>query len=114
MTIGVTRPHHHIRLTKQANLDLTVWQEFLNNSNGRACFLTDRFHTDGCLDIYTDATGSVSYGAVYGKNWFWGKWPSAWFTRNIAVLELFPIMAAVVVWGGGGCMGKSECSFLHG
>ena len=100
LTIGVTRPHHHIRLTKQAKLDLTVWQEFLSNFNGRAFFLTDRFHTDGCLELYTDASGSVGYGAVYGKEWFWGKWPSTWLTRNIAVLELFPIMAAVVVWGG--------------
>ena len=98
MTIDVTRPHRHIRLTK-AKLDLTVWQEFLDNFNGRAFFLTDRFHTDGCFDIYTDASGSVDYGAVYGKKWFWRKWPSAWFTRNIAVLELFPIMAAVVVCG---------------
>ena len=97
LTIGVTRPHHHIRLTKQAKLDLTVWQEFLNNFNGRAFFLNDRFHTDGCLDLYTDASGCVGYWEVYGKEWFWGKWPSAWLTRNIAVLELFPIMAAVVV-----------------
>ena len=102
MTIGVTRPHHHIRLTKQAKLDLAVWQEFLHNCNGTAFFLTDRFHTDGCLYLYTDASGSVGYGAVYGKKWVWEKWPFAWFTRNIAVLELFPIMAAVVVWGGGG------------
>ena len=87
---------------KQAKLDLTVWQEFLSNFNGRAFFLTDRFHADGCLELYTDASGSVGYGAVHGKEWFWGKWPSTWLTRNIAVLELFPIMAAVVVWGGGG------------
>ena len=87
LTIGVTRPHPHIRLTKQAKLDLTVWQEFLINFNGRAFFLTDRFHTDGCLDLYTDASGSVGYGAVYGREWFWGKWPAAWLTRNIAVLE---------------------------
>ena len=96
-----TIPHHHIRLTKQAKLDLTVWQEFLDNFNRRAFLLTDRFHTDGCLDLYTDASGSVGYRAIYGKAWFWGKWPSTWLTRNIAVLELFPIMAAVVVWGGG-------------
>ena len=79
-----------------------MWQEFLDNFNGRAFFLTDRFHTDGCLNLCTHASGSVSYRAIYGKAWFWGKWPSTWLTRNIAVLELFPIMAAVVVWGGGG------------
>ena len=106
MTIDVTRPHHHIRLTKQAKLDLTMWQEFLDNFNGRAFSLTDRFHTDGCLDLFTDASGSVGYGAVCGKEWFWGKWPSTWFTRNIAVLELFPVMTAVVVGGGGGVHGQ--------
>lgn len=99
LTVGVTRPHHHIRLTRQAKLDLRVWQEFLRNFNGRAFFLNEKFRTGECLDLYTDASGSVGYGAVYGKEWFWGEWPQSWFSRNIAVLELFPIMAAVEVWG---------------
>ena len=39
LTIGITKPHHHIRLTQQVKLDLRVWQEFLENFNGRAfCF----------------------------------------------------------------------------
>ena len=38
LTIGITKPHHHIRLTQQVKLDLRVWQEFLDNFNGRAFF----------------------------------------------------------------------------
>ena len=73
LTIGVARPHHHIRLTKQTKMGLTVWQKFLETFSGRAFFLTDRFHTDGCLDLHTDASGSVGYGVVYGKECFFGK-----------------------------------------
>ena len=31
--------------------------------------------------------------------WFCGKWPMAWRLFNVAALELYPIMAAVHVWG---------------
>lgn len=99
LTIGVTKPHHHIRLTQQVKLDLRVWQEFLNSFNGRAFFLDEDFLNGNCLELYTDASGSIGYGAVYGKEWFYGTWPLSWHSRNISALELFPIVAAVEVWG---------------
>ena len=45
MTVGVQKPHHHIRLTRQAKLYLQVWQEFLLLFNGRSFFLDDNFLT---------------------------------------------------------------------
>ena len=35
MTMGVQKPYHHIRLTRQAKYDLKVWQDFLEHFNGR-------------------------------------------------------------------------------
>lgn len=99
LTVGLTRPHHHVRLTEQVKLDLKVWEYFLRDFNGRAFFLNDKFHAGDCLELYTDASGRVGYGAVYDKEWFWGTWPPSWYSLNIAVLELFPIVAAVEVWG---------------
>ena len=41
LTVGVKRPHHHVRLTKDAKADLQVWQRFLSGFNGRDFFLDD-------------------------------------------------------------------------
>ena len=49
--------------------------------------------------LYTDASGSIGYGSVYGKKWFCGRWPETWLQYNITTLELYPIVAAVVIWG---------------
>ena len=51
------------------------------------------------LNIYTDASGSIGYGAVCDSQWFYGVWPESWRHYNITALELYPIVAAVVTWG---------------
>ena len=68
MTVGVLKPHHHIRLTRQTKLDLQVWQEFLFQFNGRFFFLDDKFLTGDHLHLYTDASGSIGFGALYGAD----------------------------------------------
>lgn len=110
LTIGVRKPHYHIRLTRQAKLDLEVWLEFLQHFNGKSFFLDDNFITGDYLQLYTDAAGGVGYGALCGVEWFWGLWPEAWHSFNVAVLELYPIMAAVHVWGNAWA-NKSVCFF---
>ena len=56
----------------------------------------DTSHT---FHLYTDAAGSIGFGAVFGCHWLHGRWPKMWKTFNIAFLELFPIVLAVHVWG---------------
>ena len=51
------------------------------------------------LQLYTDAAGSIGYGAVCDSQWFYGVWPESWRHYNITALELYPIVAAVVTWG---------------
>jgi len=99
LTVGVNKPNHHIRLTNQVKLDLEMWLTFLDNFNGRSFFIDDDFLTGDFLQLYTDASGGKGYGAVCGAQWFYGVWPISWLTHNITVLELYPIMAAVVMWG---------------
>ena len=67
--------------------------------NGKSFFLEDTWETLHNLERYTDAAGSIGYRAVFGKHWFGGEWPVTWKTYNIAVLELFPIVLAVHIWG---------------
>ena len=99
LTIGITKPHHHVRLTHETKQDLLVWAHFLRDFNYQSFFINEAFKTGDYLMLYTDAAGGIGYGAVYGKKWFAGLWPEAWHGYGITVLEFFPIVVAVEVWG---------------
>ena len=76
-----------------------MWFTFLDNFNGRAFLLSDRWDNFFRLDLYTDAAASKGYGAIFGKHWFGGTFPPGWKDFNITFLELFPIVLAVHIWG---------------
>ena len=99
LTIGIQKPHHHIRLSKGAKLDLLLWLRFLEEFNGKSFFFRDVWETSRSLHLYTDSAASVGFGAVFGCRWLQGLWPEVWKAFNIAFLELFPIVIAVHVWG---------------
>ena len=99
LTSGLTRPHHHIRLNREAKQDIRMWFTFLDSFNGRAFFLSDRWDNSFRLGLYTDAAASKGYGAIFGKHWFGGAFPTEWKDFNITFLELFPIVLAVHIWG---------------
>ena len=50
------------------------------------------------IHLYTDASGSLGYGAVFGRNWLYGAWPKRWSSLNIVILEMFPIVISVEIW----------------
>ena len=112
LTMGVLKPHHNIRLTREIKLDLGVWLGFFLYFNGRSFFLADSFLTGDYIQLYTDAAGGIGSGTLCGPEWFCGKWPVAWRSFNVAVLELYPIMAAVHVWGEAWA-NKSVCFFTE-
>ena len=99
LTKGVRKPYHHIRLSKGAKLDIALWLRFLQDFNGKSCFLDDVWETSNTLKLYTDSAGSIGFGAVFGNRWLHGPWPASWTTYNIAMLELFRIVIAVHIWG---------------
>lgn len=51
------------------------------------------------LKFYTQAAQSLGFGIVFGRKWAYGKWPSDCTHKNIAFLELFPIVLGVRMWG---------------
>ena len=63
-------------------------------------FIDTHFLTGDYLQLFTDASGGVGYGAVCVPEWFWGTWPTSWYSLNITVLELYPTVADVETWGG--------------
>ena len=59
----------------------------------------DIWETSHTHHLYTDVAGSIGFSAVFGCHWLHGIWPEMWKTFNITVLELFPIVLAVHIWG---------------
>ena len=99
LTRGTQRPHHRIRLTKEARCDMRVWLSFLENFNGKTFFYTVHWDGQSSLELFSDAAGSKGYGAIFGKHWFFGAWPDTWKLLNITFLEFFPIVIALRLWG---------------
>ena len=52
-----------MKINKEAQLDVLVWLEFLSNFNGKVFFLYEEHVSSDALKLYTDAAGSVGYGA---------------------------------------------------
>ena len=99
LTIGVKSNLHFIRLTREVKQDLLVWKEFLSAFNGKSFFLNESWLSSEKLNLFTDAAGGVGFGAVFGSEWIFGAWPPHWLNRNIAILEFFPIVLALYLWG---------------
>ena len=39
------------------------------------------------------------FGALFGSHWCYGKWPPNWQYQNIAILEFYPIVLSLYLWG---------------
>ena len=100
LTIGIRKPHFYITITRAAKEDLSLWLEFLSEYNGISLYREQMFLNPSIFQICTDASQSLGLGAVFGKHWFYQKWPSTWWnSQNITFLELVPIVLALQVWG---------------
>jgi len=99
LTIGKNNPHHYIRLTKEIQQDLHIWEIFFQSFNGKSFFLEEAWATSCQLRFYTDAAKSQGYGIIFGCHWAYGEWPDEWKTnRDISFLEFFPIVVGLSMW----------------
>lgn len=103
LTIGVKKPHHHIRLTKEFFADLDMWKLFVRDWNGHQFFLGQCWDTSASLSLYTDASGTLGFGGIYGTQWFQGKWVESQLLSapgiSINWQELYAIVVACSIWG---------------
>ena len=51
------------------------------------------------LQLFTDAAGDHGFGAVFGTHWCYGEWPEEWHGLNIAILEFYPTVLSLILWG---------------
>ena len=79
--------------------DLQAWSLFPANFNGTWMWLEEQWTHSPNLHLFTDASGSIGFGAVFGNDWFAGLWPEPWKNYNIVTLELFPIVLAMEMFG---------------
>ena len=98
-TIGVKMPHHRIRVNKSMKSDLLVWEEFLSNFHGSSIILADEWWKECDLQLFTDASGSVGFGAFCQGHWVSESWPSVMMDYDITYKELFPITLSLELWG---------------
>ena len=104
LSCSVDALHLHVRLGKEARLDLSMWDHFLSEWNGHSLFLVSSLITNVDLRLFTDAAGGLGYGGIFGSRWFSAIWTSTFrqlpgFTRNSTLIELVPIVVAACVWG---------------
>lgn len=63
---------------------------------GRICF-GQRFF------LFTDFAGSLGFAAIWQSHWCTERWSKKWqkkgYFKNILILELFPIIVALKIWG---------------
>ncbi|KAM3926861.1 uncharacterized protein RB166_009695 [Leptodactylus fuscus] len=76
-TLGVSHPHHFVHLGKELRGDLRVWHSFLVNYNGRS-LIRNKVVDSVDMDLFTDAAGSVGFGAYCQGRWCFGMWPPSW------------------------------------
>lgn len=101
VTKGIKKPHHHIRINNETKKDLYMWCEFLRDYNCKSFFLSDNWFNSESLALYTDSSASLGFGGLMGQRWFYGAWSNEILVRklNIAILELYPIVVALYLWG---------------
>ena len=103
LTRGVTKHHHHIRLNHGFHQDLKMWQTFLQGWNGTNLFLNTTWGNSYTLSLFTDASGTLSFGGIFRNQWFQGSWlpHQSLDAKEISIdwQELFAIIAATYIWG---------------
>jgi len=102
-TCGLTQPSHHLRVNKGIKADLKMWLVFFQEFNGVSVF-HDRFWVRNAdVQLHTDASGRHGLGCYFKGKWCSAAWPEQWHTEgitsDITVLELFPILVALHIWG---------------
>ena len=80
-------------------LDLQWWRAFVTPWNGRSFFFLPNWTLSADLDLYTDSSGTIGYGAYCQGHWFNGRWTPAQLSHSIQWKELYPIVLAAYIWG---------------
>ncbi len=100
--VGGLPQHYHVSITVEVKKDLHMWREFLTNFSGSTPFPSKWKWEADQLEFYTDSAGSIGFGVFFEGKWAQGAWPKEFLRQakpSIALLEFFPIVVGVYLWG---------------
>ena len=66
----------------------------LHEWTGKSFFLLEQWTPAPHLQLQTDASGSVGYGAYWAGRWFRGSWTTEQQEQHITFKELYAIVVA--------------------
>jgi len=90
--------HRVLTIPAAAREDLTWWVEALSTWNGKSFFLMESWTPAPNLQLQTDASGTIGYGAYYNGRWLHGTWSEAHAPLSIEFKELYAIVVACNTW----------------
>jgi hypothetical protein len=77
--------------------DLHVWELFLRDFNGVSSLLPRVPVSD--FDMAADASGSIGFGVICGRQWSYGYWVRSACAWSIVAKELYPLLLGLALWG---------------
>lgn len=73
-TTLVSQPDNIINLTEHFKKDLMWWHCFITQWKGKSFFMFPNWIPSTALNLFTDSSGTLGYGAYFDKKWFHGCW----------------------------------------
>ena len=89
----------NISIDNEALEDIRWWLTFSSSWNGKAMFLNSRWTPAHHLNLFTDASSTIGFGAYWNGAWFSQHWPQQLQCKSIDWKELYAIVMACEVWG---------------
>ena len=84
-----------VRLNRSARANIEWWRMFARSWNGTNFLPLSRAQ----ITLTSDASGSWGCGAFCEARWFQLQWSERLQPKNIATMELLPILIASAMWG---------------
>ena len=101
LSTTVNSLHQTIYLDHHCQQELHMWHKFLKGWNGVSLYYDSSFTND--MELFKDAS-LIDFGHFFQNQWFSFEWPASLPSiqdddLSMAFRELYPIVAAAVVWG---------------
>ena len=88
-----------IHRNKELHSDLQWWHLFLVEWHGVSFWLFPEIIPTADIQVSSDASGSLGFGAYWESMWFTGSWHFSQQEQSIAYMEFLPVVIAAHVWG---------------
>ena len=89
-----------VPISGEAAKDIEWWLHFAKAWNGIALFLEPHWTPSPQFELFTDASGTLGFGAYWNGAWFSGMWSAELASKPIEWKELYAIVMACQAWGG--------------